>query len=82
MNTFPSAADFKGPHTVRPGQPAIVMECRGVPGKITLYSVKHVKDADLNVYDVLVDDTILQIFGCDLSGGMSGIFDHDLGKKR
>ena len=81
MDTFPSATDFKGAHTVRPGQPAIVMECRGVPSKIALYSVKHPEDADLNIYDVLVDDTILQIFGCDLVGGMDGIFDYKLGKK-
>ena len=46
-----------------------------------LKMVKHPDDADLNIYDVLVDDTILQIFGCDLVGGMDGIFDYKLGKK-
>ena len=79
MDTFPSSSDFKDGHAIVPGQPAIVMDCLGVPFRIMPYALKSEADIDLNIYEVLVGDLMLQIFGCDLTSGPTGIFTRGLG---
>ncbi len=79
MDTFPSSSDFMGAHTIIPGQPAIVMDCLGIPFRIMPCALKREACIDLNIYEVLVGDLMLQIFGCDLTPGPVGIFTRGLG---
>jgi len=79
MDTFPSSSDFTGGHAIIPGQPAIVMGCRGIPFRVMPCALKSEADIDLNIYEVLVGDLMLQIFGCDLTSGPGGIFTRGLG---